>query len=110
MDSILASIKKLIGPSVEYDNFDADLIMHINTAFMRLHSLGVGPIDGFVIEDETSVWSDFIPSIDMAKYEGVKTYIYIKVKLVFDPPASATVLDALDRQAKELEWLLTNRD
>lgn len=108
MESILTSIKKLLGPTADYTQFDPDIIMHINSAFMTLHQLGVGPTEGFMIKDETSTWSDYIPDADMLKLEGVKTYIYIKVKLVFDPPASSAVTESLTRQATELEWRLTN--
>lgn len=108
MESILTSIKKLLGPGADYTQFDPDIIMHINTVFMSLNQMGVGPAEGFIIKDETSTWSDYIPDADMLKVEGVKTYIYIKVKLVFDPPASSSVMEALTRQATELEWRLTN--
>ena len=104
MISILNTIKKLLGPTEVYDNFDTDIIVHINSAFSSLTQLGVGPQDGFFIKDETDLWTDFIQ--DDKRLEFVKTYIYLKVKLVFDPPLSSSVLDAMNRQINELEWRL----
>lgn len=104
MESILASIKKLLGIDEEYDHFDQDLIMHINSVFMILNQLGVGPAEGFSIQDSKSVWSDFIP--DGSNLEAVKTYIYLKVKLMFDPPSSSAVIEAINRTIAELEWRL----
>ena len=104
MESILTSIKKLLGITEEYDQFDPDIIMHINSVFMILTQLGVGPAEGFSIEDDTSVWSDFIQ--DIKKLESVKTYIYLKVKLAFDPPLSSPVIESMNRLINELEWRL----
>lgn len=104
VDSILTSIKKLLGPEEIYEHFDADIIMHINSAFSTLTQLGVGPEEVFVIKDKTAIWTDFIQ--DDKRLEFVKTYIYLKVKLVFDPPLSSSVLDAMNRQINELEWRL----
>lgn len=108
MESILTSIKKLLGITEQYEQFDPDIIMHINTAFMTLNDIGVGPVETFSIRDKTDLWNDFIPD-DTKKLEGVKTYIYLKVKMVFDPSGSATVNESLKRQADELEWRLANR-
>ena len=104
MESILTSIKKLLGITEEYDQFDPDIIMHINSVFMVLTQLGVGPSECFSIEDDTSVWSDFIQ--DTNKIEAVKSYIYLKVKLLFDPPLSSAVIDSTNRLINELEWRL----
>lgn len=105
MESILTSIKKLLGIEAEYEHFDPDIIMHINSTFMILNQLGVGPVDGFFIEDETSVWTDFLPAT--AKLEAVKSYIYLKVKLLFDPTAmTAALTESINQQIKELEWRL----
>jgi hypothetical protein len=93
-----------LGPEEVYEHFDADIIMHINSAFSTLTQLGVGPEEGFVIKDKTAIWTDFIQ--DDKRLEFVKTYIYLKVKLVFDPPLSSSVLDAMNRQINELEWRL----
>lgn len=104
MESILTSIKKLLGITEEYDQFDPDIIMHINSVFMILTQLGIGPAEGFSIEDDTSIWSDFIK--DANKIEAVKSYIYLKVKLLFDPPLSSAVIDSTNRLINELEWRL----
>lgn len=104
MDSILTSIKKLLGIGEEDTSFDIDVIIAINSAFMVLNQLGVGPEEGFRIEDDMAVWSDFLT--EGKQLEGVKTYIYLKVKLIFDPPTSSTVLEAFQRQVNEYEWRL----
>lgn len=102
MDSILTSIKKLLGIAEEYEHFDPDIIMHINSAFSVLTQLGVGPAEGFRIEDESTEWSEFLK--DDLRLELVKTYIHLKVKLVFDPPSSSAVIESINRQITELEW------
>lgn len=104
MDSILTSIKKLLGITEEYENFDQDIIMHINSAFMILNQLGVGPKSGFSINDKSSTWNEFIP--EGSNLEAVKTYVHLKVKLMFDPPLSSTVIEAIKSQINELEWRL----
>ena len=101
-ESILTSVKKIIGMTEDYDVFDADMIMHINTVFMILRQLGVGPADGFVIYSKDDVWSDFIPADDI-RFEGVKTYVALKTRLVFDPPSSSIVKACIDENIKELE-------
>ena len=105
MDSILTSIKKLLGITEEYTHFDADLIMHINSTFMILKQLGVGPPNGFRISNSSSEWSDFIP-IDDKRFESVKSYVYMKVRLLFDPPASSIAMDSMNRLLSEFEWRL----
>jgi hypothetical protein len=102
MDSILDDIKKPIGLDAADTSFDADIIMHINSAFFALKQLGVGPTQTFSIKDNTSKWSDFFGS-ETTEFEAVKSYIYLKVKLIFDPPTSSTVLDSLTRIASETE-------
>ena len=104
MDSILTSIKKLLGITEEYENFDQDIIMHINSAFMILNQLGVGPKSGFSINDKSSTWNEFIQ--ESSNLEAVKTYVHLKVKLMFDPPLSSTVIEAIKSQINELEWRL----
>ena len=104
MESILISIKKLLGITEEYNQFDPDIIMHINSVFMILTQLGIGPAEGFSIEDDTALWTDFIQ--DIKKLESVKTYIYLKVKLAFDPPLSSAVIESMNRLINELEWRL----
>lgn len=103
MDSILESIRKFIGCNDE--TFDADLIMHINTALYRLRTLGVGPETGFVIHDSGEIWSDFIGNTILL--ESVKTYVYLKTKLLFDPASiPPSVITAINEQLRELEFLL----
>ena len=104
MDNILSSIKKLLGIPAEETAFDSDIIMHINSVFMILTQLGVGPSKGFSIKDENDVWSDFIP--EQSSLEAVKSYVYMKVRLMFDPPLSSAVADAINRNISELEWRL----
>ena len=104
MDSILTSIKKMLGITEEYTHFDADIIMHINSVLMILTQLGVGPKNGFVIEDKLSLWMDFVPEANPVKLEAIKSYIYLKVKLLFDPPLSSSAMEAADRLISELEW------
>lgn len=100
--SILTTIKKLLGISKEYQVYDADIIMHINSVFSILTQLGVGPSDGFSIDDDDALWTDFIP--EKSKIEFVKSYVYFKVKLLFDPPLSSAVIECMNQQIKELEW------
>ena len=101
-DSILKTIKKLIGPSLDYDYFDNDLIIHINSAFSVLNQLGLGSDDTFSITGDTETWGDFLG--DRKFLEMVKTYVYLKVKVIFDPPTSSFVLEAYNKQIAELEW------
>lgn len=102
MESVLTSIKKMLGIVEEYTHFDADLIMHINSVLSILNQIGVGPSDGFSIEDKEDVWIDFIPQ--SPKLEFVKSYVYMKVKLLFDPPTSSAVIESINRLTSELEW------
>lgn len=104
MDSILVSIKKLLGITAEYTHFDDDLIMHINSAMAVLTQLGVGPSTGFFIRDEFATWKDFID--EDPRLEMVKTYVYMKVRMMFDPPDRSTVADAVKRQIEEFEFRL----
>ena len=104
MESILTSIKKMLGITEDYEHFDSDLIIHINSVFSILTQLGVGPSEGFSIKDKTDVWSDFIP--DDPRLESVKSYVYMKVKLLFDPPLSSTVMESTNRMISEFEWRL----
>ena len=101
-ESILTSIKKLLGITSDYEHFDADIIMHINSVFMILMQLGIGPADGFSISDDSAVWSDFLS--DATWLEMVKSYVYLKVKLIFDPPQSGTVLGSIEKIISEFEW------
>ena len=104
MDSILTSIKKFLGIAEEYEHFDADLIMHINSVFMILNQMGVGPPETFSISGKFETWDEFIP--EGSNLASVKSYVYIKVKLLFDPPSSSALIEATNRQVSELEWRL----
>lgn len=103
MESILTSIKKLLGIAEEYTPFDMDIIMHINSVLFTLWQLGIGK-KGFSIQDDAATWNDFLGERD--DLEAVKTYTYLKVKLVFDPPSHSAHLAALEKQAQEYEWRL----
>ena len=107
MDGILESVRKTIGPESDYTHFDPELIMAINTAFFTLFELGVGPQDKpFTISDDTAKWSDFI---DDGYADMVRSYVSMKVKLLFDPPASGTIVDLMKTQLAEFEWRLNVR-
>lgn len=100
MDSILNSIKQLLGIESTFDGFDTDVIFGINTALMSLNQLGIGPEAGFSISDDTAVWNDFLEGA--TNIDGVKSYIYLKTKLLFDPPGNSFLVTAVDNQIKEL--------
>lgn len=104
MDSILTSIKKLLGITEDNKDFDIDIIMFINDAFVVLSQLGVGPAEGFSIIDEDNTWDEF--AVDPTIKEMVKTYIYLKVRMIFNPPDSSTVLSAINERIRECEWRL----
>ena len=103
MDSILESIKKLLGIPKEYTAFDVDVIMHINTAFAILNQLGLGPEGGYGIEGYDDAWDDYIVSYNMSM---IKTFIYLKVRLAFDPPSSTALIESMQRTLDELTWRL----
>lgn len=103
MESILTSIKKLLGIDEEYEVFDGDIIFHINSTLMILTQMGVGR-KGFRIEGEDAEWSDFLD--DSTDIEAVKSYVYMKVKLIFDPPQSSAVIESMKQLINELEWRL----
>lgn len=102
MESILTSIKKLLGLTEEYEHFDADLIMHINSVFSILTQLGVGRKEGFMIAGKEELWSDFIT--DKTRLQFVKTFMHLKVKLIFDPPLNSAVIESMKQTISELEW------
>lgn len=104
MESILTTIKTMLGLTEEYTHFDNDIIMHINSALMDLKQLGVGPESGFIIEDSRDTWSDFVG--ETTKLQAIKTYVYLKVKLDFDPPLNASVIAAMQRRLGELDFRL----
>lgn len=104
MESILTSVKKMLGIAEDYEHFDADIIMHINSAFTVLSQLGVGPVDGFSIQDKTTTWDEYIPN--QKNLNSVKSYLFLKVRLLFDPPTSSSVMDCMNRSISEYEWRL----
>lgn len=104
-ESILNSIKKVLGIDPSYDVFDVDILMHINSVFADLHQIGAAPNPPIKVMDETTVWDDFIQgkeNVDM-----VQTYVALRVRLLFDPPTSAYGIDSLQKQADKLEWRLS---
>ena len=104
IESILTSVKKPLGIHEESTDFDADIIMHINSVFMILRQMGVGPEEGFSITDASAVWNDYVG--ESTDIESVKTYVFMKVKLIFDPPASSVIVEAMKQIISELEWRL----
>lgn len=101
-DSILKTIKQLLGPSGSYEAFDVDIMTHINSVFLDLQQLGVGPEEGFMITGDKETWLDFIP--DTIVLSAVRSYMYLKVKLIFDPPTSSTVLESYKQMIDRMEW------
>lgn len=101
-DSILVSTKKILGISNEYTVFDLDIITHINASFAVLSQLGVGSTEWFMIEDETSLWSDFLPNGNVLNM--AKTYIFLKTRMLFDPPSTSFLIEATKNQINEYEW------
>lgn len=104
MDSILTSIKKMLGIQEDYAHFDADIIFHINSALMTLTQIGIGPAEGFFITTDEQLWTDYLG--ESMQLEAVKSYIYLKVKMLFDPPANGTIVESMKQQISEIEWRL----
>lgn len=102
MDSILDSVKTSLGLPPEYTPFDVEIKLHINSVFSTLWELGVGPEDGFEINDGSETWSDFLPG--EPRLNNIKTYIYLRVRLLYDTPSASTAVAAIQDQIKELEW------
>lgn len=103
-DSILTSTKKALGIDESYDVFDTDILMHINSVFSTLQQLGVGPKDGFAIHNAEAKWDDFLDG-DL-RLNNVKSYMYVRVRLLFDPPGTSYLINSLDKQAEEMAWRL----
>lgn len=103
-DSILIGTKKIIGVPEEDTSFDIDIITHINSVFSVLQQLGVGPSTGFMVEDDCDEWSDYIT--DNNQYNMVRTYMFLKTKMFFDPPPTSYMIDAMNKQIQELEFRL----
>ena len=102
--SILTSTKKLLGIDEDYTHFDLDVITSINSSFSTLNQLGVGPLDGFFITDDTAEWEDYLG--DSNKLSLARSYVHLKARVIFDPPSTGFVLTATQEQIKELEWRL----
>lgn len=102
--SILNDIKKLLGIASDYTQFDTDLILHINSVFMVLNQLGIGPAEGFRITSDEETWDQYISNDD--NLDAIKTYMHLKVKVVFDPPLNASVMESHKQMISELEWRL----
>jgi len=103
--SILTSVKKVLGIAAEYLAFDQDIMMHINTALSTLTQLGVGPATGFTVDSVDDEWSDFVSPTDH-QYNAVKSYVFLRVRMLFDPPQTSYLIAAQTDQIKELEWRL----
>jgi len=104
--SILTSTKKILGIGEDYTAFDHDIITHINSAFSTLTQLGVGPAAGYMIDDAGDVWEDFFEVANYNEYNSVRSYVFLKVRQIFDPPATSYLISAVERQIQELEWRL----
>lgn len=103
-ESILDSVKNALGIVTEYRYFDSQILMHINSVFTILQQLGVGPSDGFSIEDESAIWSDFLE--DTSSLRLVQSYMYLRVRMLFDPPTNSFLMDSMKQQVQEYEWRL----
>jgi hypothetical protein len=104
-DSILGSTKKMLGLGDVSDEFDVDLIMHINSVFSTLNQIGIGPPEGFSIEDDSVEWVDYLA--DDKNLNSIKSYMYLKVRLIFDPPTTSFHLAAIKEQIEQFEWRLS---
>lgn len=104
IDSILDSTKKALGMGAEYDVFDPDVAMHINSVFSTLHQLGIGPEAGFAIEGPDDTWDMFLG--EDARLNSVRTYMFLRVRLLFDPPSTSFALQSMKEQVQEFEWRL----
>lgn len=105
--SILRSVKKALGVGDDDESFDLDILMHINTEFSTLHDMGVGPEEGFVVEDDSVEWGDFLDADEeKVQLSRVKTAVILRTRLLFDPPNTSFVMDAMTKQLQEAEWRL----
>lgn len=104
-DSILETTKKALDVPLDYDVFDGNIIMHINSVFSTLNQIGIGPVDGFEIDDSTATWTSFIGT--NVRYNLVKSYMFLRVKMLFDPPGTSFLIDAVKAQRDEFEWRLS---
>lgn len=102
--SILTSTKKILGISADVDSFDLDILTHINSTFSILAQLGIGPVDGYYIEDDSMEWQDL--ALPQNQLNMVRTYMYLKVRMLFDPPTTSYLIEATNEQIKEHEHRL----
>lgn len=103
-ESVLTTIKKMLGIAEDYTDFDTDIIVHINSALMSLHQVGIGPDSGLIVVDKAMPWSAF--HLHRYNFEAIKSYIYLKTRIAFDPPVNSFVVDAMNKQAEEYLWRL----
>jgi hypothetical protein len=101
-DSIFLSVKDYLGPSDEDTHFDGQIIEQINSVFQTLHQLGIGPKEGFYIEDDSTTWSEYLTNGVLL--HSIKSYMQMKVKMALDPPTSSFVLESMKEQVREFEW------
>lgn len=107
-ESILDSVKLSLGIPVEYEHFDQQIMLHLNTVMAILPQLGVGPEEGFFVQDDSTTWGELIGDTELTyKLLYVKSYVCLRVRLLFDPPSSSGAIDAMERQMRELEWRIT---
>ena len=106
-DSILEGTKKALGLEADYTPFDLDITMHINSVFLTLQQLGVGPTEGFSISGSEEKWEAFIGN--NKNLNAVKTYMYLRVRLLFDPPTTSFAIESMANQVKEMEWRLNGQ-
>ena len=104
-ESILDSTKKVLGLETDYDVFDVDVIMHVNSVLSTLNQLGIGPDEGFAIEDATPTWTDFLE--DVKPLNNVKSYVYLRVRMLFDPPTTSFLQESMQKQIQEFEWRIS---
>lgn len=105
-DSILNSTKKILGIGSDYTAFDLDILTHINSVFATLNQLGIGPDEGFEVTDADTAWSGFLGDSPDLRMNSVKTYLYLKVRSIFDPPTTSYAIEAMNKQIAEYEWRL----
>lgn len=105
-ESILLSVKKLLGLDADYIAFDEDIKIHINSVFSLLGQLGIGPAEGFYLEDDSSEWGDFFAEEDL---NLIRTYTFLRVRMMFDPPQTSFLLESMNSQIKEFEWRISTQ-
>lgn len=104
MDSILNTVKKMLGLQPDYDAFDVDVLVNINAAFMSLMQIGVGPEEGFVVTGPDETWNDFLEVSQLTELGALQNYVYLKVRTLFDPPTNSSVLESMNKLILEYEW------